>query len=190
MSYSSPRDHLSPPLSSPLGRHPVGSASTDGLSREISNLDIDSRSFTSARSSKLSLKKRFMRFLKRDPKVKETIVSSAAMLQSATQLHSTNTLNPELNMTLDSLDPFSQVQLNGVAIDIQAPIHIAVASTGIPVMQLHSSSTTTGSLRSDIFPENVSKLTLATDLPKYRARIEKTSQLATACSPRTHRDHN
>ncbi|KAF9271305.1 hypothetical protein BGZ88_006376, partial [Linnemannia elongata] len=52
----------------------------------------------------------------------------------------------------------------------------------VSIVQLQPSPAENGTLRLDIFPKNVTKPTLRTDLPKPHARVDKTLQLVYCCS--------
>ncbi|KAF9307571.1 hypothetical protein BGZ91_008347, partial [Linnemannia elongata] len=52
----------------------------------------------------------------------------------------------------------------------------------VSVLQLQPSPAASGTLRVDVFLENVTKPTFKTDLPKPHARVNKTPQLVYCCS--------
>ncbi|KAG0046473.1 hypothetical protein BGZ89_005286, partial [Linnemannia elongata] len=57
------------------------------------------------------------------------------------------------------------------------PIEMSSVMLAVPATKLRSRPSADGSIRTDIFPENVTKLTIKTDLPKPHDRVEKTLQL-------------
>ncbi|KAF9137790.1 hypothetical protein BG015_002605 [Linnemannia schmuckeri] len=143
--------------------------------RTTRNIASDARSVSSGRSSKLGFRKRVSRLFKGDPKVNETdlnsAISSAPVAPTGPGQH------------IQSAAPDSNAI--SVSSDLHSPAHSAqTSSTSLYVLatQAQPSRYENNILRLDIFPENVAKPTLKTDLPKPHARVDKTPQLVYCCS--------
>ncbi|KAK5805415.1 hypothetical protein F5H01DRAFT_325381 [Linnemannia elongata] len=135
----------------------------------------DAMSVSSSRSSKVGLRKRLSRLFKRDSKVKETALTSAASPAPVTLVGAEGRIQsaaPDRSAVSVSLGMHSLEDL----------IKTSFAMLDVPVTQVRSSPAADVSIRMNIFPENVAKPIYKTDLPKQLARVDKTPQLAYCCN--------
>ncbi|KAG0063188.1 hypothetical protein BGZ89_010074, partial [Linnemannia elongata] len=135
----------------------------------------DARSVSSSRSSKVGLRKRLSRLFKGDSKVKETVITSAASPAPVTLVEAEGRIQsaaPDRSAVPVSLELHS----------LEDPIETSFTMLDVPVTQVRPSPAADGSIRMNIFPENVAKPIYKTDLPKQLARVDKTPQLAYCCS--------
>ncbi|KAG9064395.1 hypothetical protein KI688_003583 [Linnemannia hyalina] len=160
-------------LLNPLGHHITRDVDTDvdhgpgGAS--------DARSVSSGRSSKFGFRKRLSRLSKGDPKVKETVPALAASSAPISLVGTEGCIQsvaPDRNAVSVSLGLHSPVQSAGM---LSTPL-------AVPATQPQPSPAGNGTLRVDIFPENVINPIYKTDLPKPHARVDKTPQLVYCCS--------
>ncbi|KAG0216200.1 hypothetical protein BGX33_000387, partial [Mortierella sp. NVP41] len=176
---TSPSPQGDPPTNvlNPLGHHPAGRASTDGVhQQQPSSLEIereagyasDATSVASARSTKLGFRKRVSRFFKGNS---STFATPAVIPASIDPVLSISAAIPKVKVT-----PVTMELSGGVTTDARSSVQVATATPG-PVNQLQSSSAILGPVRLDIFPKSMARPILIIDLPKPRARIEQTSQL-------------
>ncbi|KAF9539609.1 hypothetical protein EC957_005195, partial [Mortierella hygrophila] len=135
----------------------------------------DAKSVSTGRSSKSGFRKRLSRLFKGDPKVKETVPTSAASSAPATLVGTKGRIEsaaPGRNAT-------------PVSLGLHSPAHSAGMSSTPPVVpttQPQPSPTASRTFRVDIFPENVIKPIYKTNLPKPHARVDMTPQLVYCCS--------
>ncbi|KAF9283714.1 hypothetical protein BGZ88_010342, partial [Linnemannia elongata] len=135
----------------------------------------DAKSVSLNRSSKVGLRNRWSRLFKGDSKVKETVLTSAASSAPVTLVGAEGRIQsaaPDRSAVPASLGLYS----------LKNPIEISSAMLDVPVTQVRPSPAADGSIRMDIFPENVAKPIYKTNLPKKLARVDKTPQLAYCCS--------
>ncbi|KAG0060279.1 hypothetical protein BGZ90_004091, partial [Linnemannia elongata] len=155
---------------SPLG-HRDADADNDHGPSDAS----DARSVLSGRSSKSGFRKRLSRLFKGDSKVKETVLTSAPSSAPITLVGTEGRIQLAVS---------DRVAVS-VSTELHSPVEPFEASSimlVIPGTQVRPSSVTNGSIRIDIFPENVTKPTYKTGLPKPHARVDKTLQLVYCCS--------
>ncbi|KAF9312409.1 hypothetical protein BGZ91_006537, partial [Linnemannia elongata] len=122
-----------------------------------------------------SKRKPLSRLFKGDPKVKKTDPISAASPAPATLVGTEGRIQSatsERNAVPVSLKLHSPAD----------PIDTSSTMLAVPATQVRMSSAAGGSIRTDIFPENIAKPTYKTDLPKPHARVDRTPQLAYCCS--------
>ncbi|KAF9308472.1 hypothetical protein BGZ91_007796, partial [Linnemannia elongata] len=134
----------------------------------------DARSVSSSNSSKSGFRKRFSRLFKRDPRVKETVTISAVSSASVKLVRTEGCIQssaPNSDAVLVSSRRHSPADL----------VEISSSNLAVPTTQAPGPAAD-GSIRLDIFSENVAKPTYKTDLPKPHARIDKTPQLVYCCS--------
>ncbi|KAF9085657.1 hypothetical protein BGX23_009486 [Mortierella sp. AD031] len=181
---TSPSPQGNPPtnLLNPLGHHPAGRSSTNGVHQpQQLSLDVeretgyasDTNSASFPRSSKFGFRKHLSKLFKRESKVKVITASPAATATPAS-------INPMLSISAAIPKvkdiPVTMELSGGVTTDARSSVQVATATPG-PVNQLQSNPTILGPVRLDIFPKSMARPILITDLPKPRARIEQTSQL-------------
>ncbi|KAG0197376.1 hypothetical protein BGX33_000715, partial [Mortierella sp. NVP41] len=159
----------------PLGQLAVAHAAQEG-EHETDDTN-DSKSVASGRSSKFGFKKHVSRLFKGEAKPKDAVATSAATPPPMGPTQRVEAALPDVKVTPVSLDPHSSAQSGGTATNARSSAQVASAAASAPIIQLQSSSSLPGPLRLDIFPKIVARPVLSTDLPKPRARIEKTSQL-------------
>ncbi|KAF9309290.1 hypothetical protein BGZ91_007468, partial [Linnemannia elongata] len=155
---------------SPLG-HRDADADNDHGPSDAS----DARAVLSGRSSKSGFRKRLSRLFKGDSKVKETVLTSAPSSAPITLVGTEG----RIQLAVSDRDAVS------VSLELHSPVEPFETSSimlVIPATQVQPSSAANGSIRIDIFPENVAKPTYKTDLPKPHARVDKTPQLVYCCS--------
>ncbi|KAF9088947.1 hypothetical protein BGX23_007017, partial [Mortierella sp. AD031] len=161
---------------SPLGHYDAAHAATKDENEP--GYASDTKSFTSGHSSKLGIRKRLSRFFKGEPKVMDVVAAPAATSESTGFMQRVKAATPEIKVTSFVSDPRPPVQSGGASNNARTPVPEATVAVIAPVIQLQSSFNSVGVLSLDIFRENVATPVLITDLPKPRARIEETSQLA------------
>ncbi|KAG9064388.1 hypothetical protein KI688_003576 [Linnemannia hyalina] len=158
--------------------NPLGHRTTRDVAADVNHGASDAsdaRSVSSGRSSKFRIRKRLSRLFKGGPKVKETVSTSAASSAPVTLIGTEKRIQssaPDRNAA-------------PVSLELHSPAHSTeMSSTPLVVLatQMQQNPAAYGTLRVDIFPENVAKPTYKTDLPKPHARIDKTSQLVYCCS--------
>ncbi|KAG9064433.1 hypothetical protein KI688_003623 [Linnemannia hyalina] len=135
----------------------------------------DARSVSMGRSSKFGFKKRLLRFFKGDPKVEENVPASVASSAPAILVG--------IEVRIQSAAPDRNTV--PVSLGLHSPAHSTEMSSTplvVPATQPQPSPAVSGTLRVDIFPENVINPTYKTDLPKPHARVDKTPQLVYCCS--------
>ncbi|KAG9064431.1 hypothetical protein KI688_003621 [Linnemannia hyalina] len=130
----------------------------------------DAKSVSSGRSSKSGFRKRLSRFFKGDPKVKDTVpasgASSAPVALVRTEEH-VQSAAPDRNAV-------------PVSLGLHSPAHSAEMSSTLPIIPAahpQPNIAANGTLRVNIFPENVIKPIYKADLPKPHARVDRTPQL-------------
>ncbi|KAF9539607.1 hypothetical protein EC957_005193 [Mortierella hygrophila] len=158
--------------------NPVGRRTARDVSADVDHgpSDIsDARSISSGRSSKSGFRNRLSRFFKGDPKVKETVPTSVASSALVTLVGTEG--------RVQSAEPDCD------AVPVSLGLHSPAHSTGmsstpliVPATQPSLSPAASGTLRVDIFPDNVIKPIYKTNLPKPHARVDKTPQLVYCCS--------
>ncbi|KAF9296170.1 hypothetical protein BGZ88_000550 [Linnemannia elongata] len=166
--------HLGPSkLLSPLGHRTTRDVATDVDHRPGDARDA--RSVSSSRSSSFGFRKRLSRLFRRDPKAKETVPTSATSSAHITPIV------PEGRIQSAAPDRKAEPVSSGLHSSTQT---YQASSTPLVVQaaQAQPSPAENGTLRLDIFPENVAKPTLKADLPKPHARVNKTPQLVYCCS--------
>ncbi|KAG9064417.1 hypothetical protein KI688_003607 [Linnemannia hyalina] len=157
---------------------PLGHRTTRDVAEDVDHGPgdtSDAKSVSSGRSTKVGFRKRLSRFLKGDPKVKETVPASAASSAPV------SLVGTEGHIQSASRDHDAVPVLLG----LHSPAHSAEMSSTplvVPETQLQPNPAAIGTLRVDIFPENVIKPIYKTDLPKPHARVDKTPQLVYCCS--------
>ncbi|KAG9064385.1 hypothetical protein KI688_003573 [Linnemannia hyalina] len=135
----------------------------------------DGRSISSGPPSKYGFRKRLSRLFKGDPKVKESVSTSSASSASFTLVGTEE--------RIQSAVPDRSAM--PISLGLHSPAHSTeMSSTPLVVLdtQMQQNPAAYGTLRVDIFPENVIKPTYKTDLPKPHARVDKTPQLVYCCS--------
>ncbi|KAF9113559.1 hypothetical protein BGX30_006912, partial [Mortierella sp. GBA39] len=158
--------------------NPLGHRTTRDVATDVDHGPgdaSDARSVSSGRSSKFGIRKRLSKLFKGDPKVKETVPTSAASpapviligteerIQSAAPERNAAPVLSELHSPAD-------------------PVEMSSTPLVVPATQPQPSPAANGTLRVDIFPENIIKPIYKTDLPKPHARFDKTPQLVYCCS--------
>ncbi|KAF9315951.1 hypothetical protein BGZ91_005654, partial [Linnemannia elongata] len=196
MSSSPPQDNLSPSLSSSASSEsqeiptevqhdysqlepanllsPLGLCTARDVAADVdrgSDGASDAKSVSSGRSSKFGFRKRFSRFFKGGPKAEKPIPTSAASSTSTTLLGTEERIH--------SAAPDRKAV--PVSLGLHSPAHSAEMSSTPLITQPQPSLGANGTLRVDIFPENVIKPIYKTDLPKPHARVDKTPQLVYCC---------
>ncbi|KAG9064432.1 hypothetical protein KI688_003622 [Linnemannia hyalina] len=135
----------------------------------------DAKSVSSGRSSKSGFRKRLSRFFKGDPKVKDTVpasVASSAPVALVRAEEHVQSAAPDRNAV-------------PVSLGLHSPAQSAEMSSTLPIIPAahpQPNTAANGTLRVDIFPENVIKPIYKADLPKPHARVDKTPQLVYCCS--------
>ncbi|KAG9064421.1 hypothetical protein KI688_003611 [Linnemannia hyalina] len=157
---------------------PLGHRTTRDVAEDVDHgpgYTSDARSVSSGHSSKVGFRKRLSRFLNGDPKVKETAPASAASSAPITLIGNEG--------HIQSGPPDRDAV--PVSLGLRSPPYSAGMSSTpfvVPATQPQPSPAASGTLRMDIFPENVIKPIYKTDLPKPHARVDKTPQLVYCCS--------
>ncbi|KAF9110104.1 hypothetical protein BGX30_008102, partial [Mortierella sp. GBA39] len=168
MSSSPPRS--SSPPSSP------SSASFERLKTAIEGQHANSQlEYTESLGRASSKRKRLSNHVKGDPKVKKTVPTSAASSAPITLVGTEGRIQsaaPDRNAVPVSLKLPSPAD----------PVEASYAKLRVTTTQLKPNLAAGGSLRMDMFPENVAKPIYKTDLPKPHARVDKTPQLVYCCS--------
>ncbi|KAF9539608.1 hypothetical protein EC957_005194 [Mortierella hygrophila] len=135
----------------------------------------DARTVFSGLSSGLGFKKRLSRLFKGDSKVKDTVPASAASSAPFTLVGTEGRVQsaaPDCDTVPVSLGLYSPAQ----------SAEMSSTPLIVPATQPLPKPAASGTLRVDIFPENVIKPIYKTNLPKPRARVDKTPQLVYCCS--------
>ncbi|KAF9277684.1 hypothetical protein BGZ88_001023, partial [Linnemannia elongata] len=130
----------------------------------------DAKSVFSGRSSKSGFRKRLSRLFKGDSKVKETVLTSAPSSAPITLVGTEGRI--QLAVSDRDAVPVS-LELHSPA----EPFETSSIMLVIPATQVRPRSAANGSIRMDMFPENVTKPTYKTGLPEPHARVDKTPQL-------------
>ncbi|KAG0291384.1 hypothetical protein BGZ97_005902, partial [Linnemannia gamsii] len=162
-----------------LGRseHYAAGRARSGVHRQNLSLNVeceegsasDSESTTSKHSPKLDSRKRMLLSPEGDPKTKRTTLFPAATDTSHGSTQASSAATP---IPLDIVNPARPDSVTmGAASSGQATPTVLVTQTRHSFAPL-------GPLRMNIFPKNVARPTLTTDLPAPGSRFEKTTQLA------------
>ncbi|KAF9087894.1 hypothetical protein BGX29_000557 [Mortierella sp. GBA35] len=170
-------------LLSPLGRHAREHSSIN--SEHERDKTSNPNSLPSGHSSRLGFRKRLSGLFHRKPKLRDVAVAApAATLAPNGHVLRVHAALPEAKVTPVDLDPCPSTQSDSadspaMATDQVETLHVSNSAVG---EWLQPNPSALGSLRLDIFPENVAAPVLVTELPKPHTRIEKTSQLVYCCS--------
>ncbi|KAG9064402.1 hypothetical protein KI688_003590 [Linnemannia hyalina] len=157
----------------PLGHHTTRDATAD-VDHGPGDAS-DARSVSSGRSSKFGFRNRLSRLFKEDPKVKETVPTSIASSAPITLVRTEG----RLQSAAPDHDAVPVLSIQHSPADTVETSSTKFAVTGT---QPQPTPAADGSIRMDIFPENVAKPTYKTNLPKPLARVDKTPQLVYCCS--------
>ncbi|KAF9549242.1 hypothetical protein EC957_004542 [Mortierella hygrophila] len=167
---SSPSQGISPP-SSP------SSESSERLKMAIEGQHVHSQvEHTESLGRASSKRKGLSNLFKEDPKVKKTVPISAASSAPMTLVGTEGRIQsavPDRNAVPVSLKLLSPADL----------VEMSSAKFRVTASQLKPNPAAGGSLRVNIFPENVPKPIYKTDLPKPHTSVDKTLQLVYCCSP-------
>ncbi|KAG9064399.1 hypothetical protein KI688_003587 [Linnemannia hyalina] len=155
--------------------NPLGHRTTWDVAADVDHgpSDVsDTKSVSPGRPSKNGLRKRFSTPFKGDLKVKETIPASAASSAPVTLIGTEGRIQsvaPDRNAV-------------PVSLGLHSPAEMSSTTLVVSATKLRPNPAAGGTLRVDIFPENVIKPIYKTDLPKPHARVDKTPQLVYCCS--------